>query len=418
MNPVIPNLFRGKWTLAEYDEKIAALRGLSADLGLPTLPDLHIGVKVEDKNGKVLTDFYEQGHSWNRNAWNLFTQAMLFANSNMAASNTGETSFRKGSLIVRSSNGGFNANTNVSGINSSRIGSITDASSGIIVGNSAEPFHGEDFCLWSQCIDGTATNRLSHQGQVAPSATYDPVTSTYSVTLSRVFNNNSPATIILNEVGWSTASYLFSRDVLSSPVTIPVGGQLTVTISCTSTSFSAIDALCGTPQTIGSTFGGGTYLGYVANWQISPSIINGHTKFALILSPKSGGEISARSMRPTAIVTPAPTPIDQYYGGLNTSTITAITDSALGIAVLAANAANLGGYNDWYIPTASGEMLHVNASLGSISAGEMPTNALHWVTQSSSNNLGFVYNPITNASATSPTNGSYITRLIRRHKLV
>lgn len=417
MSNLQTKLIRGM-TLAEYDRKIADLRSLSADLGLPVLPDLHIGVKVEDRNGRVLTDFTEQGHSWNRNSWNIFSLAMMDCGVNIAASAVGDTSFRRGSMTCRDIGGGFN---NVSAFNgfSTRVGTINSAN-GIQVGTSAEPFSGEDFCLFGLIQAGTASGQLSYQAQVAQVCTYDGAARTYTTTNTRVFNNNSPATIVLNEVGLASSNYLFSRDVLSSPVTVPVGGQLTVTITITSTSFSAIDALCGAPLTIGSTAAGGTYLGYVQSWQSSPLVINGHTKYALILSPKVGGEFSGRTLRTSGVGTTIPG-YDFHYGGINSAYLVSLgSDSGVGQAITSANTANLGGFNDWYLPSYY-ELMLINSKLASIPVGEQGTSGGMWSSSlnGSGSTTAYTVNFITGATALPAISTSNIQcRLVRRHKLV
>ncbi len=419
MNNLQTKLIRGM-TLAEYDRKIADLRSLSADLGLPVLPDLHIGIKVEDRNGLVLTEFTEQGHSWTRNSWNIFSLGMLDCSTNLGASATGETTFRKGSLTTRDINGGFNSISTTGGFGN-RVGSL-NGSQGIMVGTSAEPFNGEDYMLLGLVGPGTGTNQLSYQAQVAQGCTYDGSTSTYLTTNTRVFNNNSPATIVLNEVGLASSSYLFSRDILSSPVIVPVGGQLTVVISITSTSFSAIDALCPPPLVIGSTAAGGTYLGYNTTWTNSIfGALNSHTKYALVLSPKVGGEFSIRTWRTSGTATTITGGNDLYYGGANSAYLVTLgADSGVGQAITSANAANLGGYNDWYLPSYY-ELLHLTSKLAFISTVEQGTNGSMWASNLTGQGsaTGYTLNFITGASANPSISASTVQcRLIRRHKLV
>lgn len=421
MKIALPKLFRGKWTLPEYDEKLATLRSLSADLGLPVMPDLHIGVTVEDRGGKVLEDRYEQGHSWTRNAWNIFTMYMLYSPSNVTVANAADIGvFTRGSLAGRSTDGtmvgnqaGNYGNPSNFGAGSGAWGTLDSDGYGIQVGASTEPFSVSDFCLFSLIKSGTATGRLSYQAQSISSIVWDNTAATYTSTYKRVYNNNSPAAIIVNEIGFVSTGYLLSRDLLSSPVNIPVGGQLTVTVTITSTSFAALEAGIATPPAIGSSFGGGTYLGAVASWVYSPSPANGNSKYGLVLSPKIGGEAASKQYYNTALMT-ANANNDLYYGGTSSAILVGYgSASTLGQFCAAQNTANLGGYNDWYIPS-DAECATIGANFASISTGEKPVNATYWSSSQQSANYSYFANLSTNSrSYGNPTTLNY-ARLVRR----
>ena len=424
LTPFQQKLVRGM-TLPEYDRRLAELRKLSADLGLPVMPDLHIGIKVTDRRGKVLEDRYEQGHSWTRNAWTAFNCAMMDSPANAAAFSTLETSFRRGYLSMRSIAGtGYTGSTSSLPLTRSASyttggfqGQLANSGSGILVGTSTEPFSGEDFCLWGMVAQGTGAGQMSYQAQPTPTVTWDNTAATYTTTYSRVFNNNSSGSITINEVGMAeTNGYLFSRDVLASPVSVPIGGQLTITVTITTTSFAALESSCAAyPVAAGASYGGGTFIGFNSSWTNSLNVTNGHTKYALILSPKTGGEFTSKAMRTSGSAF-TPSPNDSYYGQTNTTQIVALgSDSPVGVSVAAANTAVLGGYSDWYLPTLS-EMTAINARMASIPSGEQPGSVDHWTSQNASSTTFYKINPQTLSQTNVATTTALTMRLVRRVK--
>ena len=421
-------LVRGM-TLPEYDHKLATLRKLSAELGLPVMPDLHIGIKVTDRNGKVLEDRYEQGHSWTRNAWTAFNCAMMDSPSNAAAFSTLDSSFRRGYLSVRALTGGIAGSLtsppffrSASYTTGGFQGQLSSAGSGILVGTSTEPFSGEDFCLWGMVAQGTGAGQMSYQAQPTPTVAWDNSAATYTTTYSRVFNNNSPGSITINEVGMAEANgYLMSRDVLASPVSVPVGGQLTITVSITTTSFAALESSCAVyPAAAGASYGGGIFIGWCQPWNSSNTnggITNGHTKYALILSPKTGGEVASKQFYNSGGSFTI-NPNDASYGKNNSDALVAAgAASSLGQHCSTQNAANLGGYNDWYIPSYA-ELTAVFQRFASIPSGEQPSNANYWTSSWATTTTAYVLNPATGAGPSGlATNTSLTARLVRRVKL-
>jgi hypothetical protein len=217
------------------------------------------------------------------------------------------------------------------------------------------------------------------------------------------------------------SGFLFSRDVLASPLNVPNGGQLTMSITLVSGSFSAINAAAPAwTVNIGDSFGGGIFLGWTSVWVNSPAgsgfgFMNGHNKYALVLSPKTGGEGSARALLTTNSWT-TPSPNDQWYGKTSSDILLGFgASSPVGQFCAAANASSLGGQTDWYIPSFS-ELGIIAARLASIPAGEQPTSSLHW---SSSNNGsasgGMAYNPINSVSNNGVSyTSNNLVRLVRR----
>lgn len=90
-----------------------------------------------------------------------------------------------------------------------------------------------DYNLASPIANGTGTNQLQYSGETygAPSSDASKTTIIYT----RVFTNNSSASITVKEIGLFaqkayTASFsiLLARDVLVTPITLAVGESLTV----------------------------------------------------------------------------------------------------------------------------------------------------------------------------------------------
>lgn len=430
-----PSLIRGM-TLAEYDHKLATLRGLAAELGVPTMPDIHIGVRVTAPDGETLVDRVEQGHSWTRNAWNIFNAWMMDCPSNVAPSATTPpaNTFRRGSLTTRGMGTGsfygsvagslvYSRGQTYSGMG---IQGLTSAAmTGIIVGTSTEPFHGEDHDLWGRIGTGTGSGQLSYQAQSAAVVAWDDAAQTFSTTYTRQFNNNSTAAIVVAETGLALESggALLSRDLLATPVSVPVGGQLTITMVLTTSSFSAINASAPPyPVNIGDSYGGGTFIGWCPDWASSPTgsgygAMNGHNKFALVLAPKAGGEPTARALITAGTWGTAPTPLDTYYGKTQSDTLAAMgAASPVGAALTAANTAVLGGYSDWYIPSYN-EVRTIAGRNSLLPAGEQMSNASYWTSSYSTLTQNYTVNGSTAATASNinPSTAN-ITRFVRRVK--
>jgi hypothetical protein len=423
-------LLKGSLTLPEYNKKIATLRGLSAELGLPVMPDLHIGVQVKDPGGQVVLQRTEQGHSWTRNAWVLFNLQMMDSPSNAAASTALNGTFRRGFQTLRQTNGTLLASTTAPPVlRSATYGgnglqaAISAATSGIQVGTSAEPFHGEDFVLFGAIAEGAGAGQLSYQAQPTPTSSWDDGDATFTTTYSRTYNNNSTAAIVVNEVAltsnMSGTNVLLSRDILASPVNVPVGGQLTITVSIKTTSFAAIEALAPPyPAAAGATYGGGIFIGWVSGWSGSTTnggLSNGHTKYALILAPKTGGEQATRQFYNSGSFTINPN--DQAYGKSNSDALVAAgAASSLGQFCTSANAASLGGFTDWYIPSRA-ELLAVQARYAAIPGAEQPASANYWSSSWTAATSAVAINPVTGVEAASTALSSSLTaRLVRRVK--
>lgn len=216
---------------AKRDKLWERLGRASRGLGLPTLPKFTVGTRVE-KDGVVLCERKEEGHSWTRNAWNAFFASMSHCVS------SGSDNFGSGYMTVKRNTGAVNYGNYTSVPNSLWV----------VVGTGDSAFSVEDYWLAAEIADGFGAGQLSRQDMVYNTSTYNA--GVWTKEISRVFVNNSGDTIIVKEAGLyeqasifyaaTTYPFLFARDVLSSSVPVVAAAVLTVTYAL-SMDFSSID---------------------------------------------------------------------------------------------------------------------------------------------------------------------------------
>lgn len=321
------------------------------------LPDLFIGLKVQDRDGKVLTDRYEEGHSWVRNAWNAFTSSMLgitgygsdgnfLAPGEMNAKNTGRGMYY--------SDNPFNFSKEYSyagyGFYNSTLGS---SDFGVVVGTNPNeyPFYINSHDLYARVVSGAGAGQLIYGAMQRPVWDYNAITRKWKNTITRVFNNNSGADITIREVGLiyysyvfsSQGKYLFAHDILSAGVVVPNGAQLTVTYEIESQEFTIDSGVI----KMGAAGSGGYVCGYQ---MLSGAVSECDQRFLYILSPKTGGESPTTLLYQTVDVAIGATSLTD--GISNTDKMIAQgASSPAGQFCSDARSTLLGGYNDWYIPS-------------------------------------------------------------------
>ncbi|MCK9195435.1 MAG: hypothetical protein M0P16_00460 [Syntrophales bacterium] len=218
------------------EKKYAELKTLCVKLKVPSPPEIMIGLKVHDKNGILIIDDIQRGHSWTRNFWNLFYAG-----------------FNVGPLVLADSTFGAgyaNFKDNTAGVHAQYASGQFEAKIGIIsVGTADTAFDIDQYTLAAAIEDGTSSGQLSHVAQAAAISAYTSGTQTWKTTVARIFNNNSGGSITIKEVGINNIFYvpsygartvLMERSILSPTVAVPNGAQLTVTYEI-SMDFSAID---------------------------------------------------------------------------------------------------------------------------------------------------------------------------------
>lgn len=380
------------------------------DLTNLKMPKLHIHCKVE-KNGIILHDNYQIGHSWTRNAYHAYHLTMLdsLVMADMLCRDTAGATYLTSSQPPSRLTNAFAAYGYYNNGNNLNFG--------IVVGIGDTAFHLDDFRLETSVAHGNSADKLYYQVQVAPVSSWvgDPDYEG-NILHKRVFNNNSGGSITIKEIGLISYAHigylLMSRDVLDVPVAVANGAQLTVTVSITTQSLSGIAS--GAPA-LGALGSGGIYIGQF-NYTYAQQPPGSHGKYGLILAPltdgATAGQSSALGYRSTYVSTAGAS--DSYYGPTNTAALVALgATSPIGQFVTTANSGSLGGFTDWYIPACSeSEVVYTNRA--SIPAGEECDNAYYW-TSTANGYQAYGRNPITNSeSGALACNTAYKTRLIRR----
>ena len=230
------------------EDKFRKMRDMCRELKMPSPPEVFIGIKVHDKNGVLVLDDIERGHSWTRNFYNMLYGTSAYSigsNSNNfgAGYQTGKNT--SGTVEYSAS---YTPAAMQSQYNMGPLWSNTgDAAKGIVVGTGDTAFSVEQFTLATLIAHGNGANQLVYNAMDAGSDGY--ASKIWTHTRARIFNNNSGSTITVKETGLyysfaiftsSAASHLFERTVLGAPVSVVYGGQLTVTYQITM-DFSAID---------------------------------------------------------------------------------------------------------------------------------------------------------------------------------
>lgn len=235
------------------EAKFAALEKNCHDLGVPAPPSIHINFEVKDKDGNLIFNDKQRGHSWTRNFYNY-----LFCTAGDSVGNPGSTSFGASHLTSKNTGGTVRYtetyvpnrdeyNTDSFGFR----GPVGNSGYGILVGTGDTAFSAENFAMAAAVVHGTSTGNLTYSAQGVPVVAYDSTSGSekWTITHTRVLNNNSGGAITIKETGlaWlgdffntTAAAYLFERSVLSPTVAVPNGAQLTVTYEI-SMSFAAID---------------------------------------------------------------------------------------------------------------------------------------------------------------------------------
>jgi len=321
------------------------------------LPNLFIGLKVQDRDGKVLTDRYEEGHSWVRNAWNAFTSSMLgitgygsdgtfLATGEMNAKNTGRAVYNNNNPFTFSNGTSYVGN----GFYNSTLG---NSDFGVVVGTNPNgyPFYPNSHDLYARIGSGVGAGQLIYGAMKQPVWDYNAITKKWKNTITRVFNNNSGADITIREVGLiynsyvfsSQSKYLFAHDILSAGVVVPKDAQLTVTYEIESQGFTIDSGVI----EMGAAGSGGYICGYQ---MLNSTVSQCDQRFLYILSPKTGGESPTELKYQTVNVAIGAT--SDTDGIANTDKMIAQgASSPAGQFCSDARSALLGGYNDWYIPS-------------------------------------------------------------------
>ncbi len=181
-------------------------------------PKTFVSFEAQDAEGNVLDSFVMKSNSWVRNMYAVIaTQCLgvpgitdLFVND-----------FGGGALVT-------GATWNITSPDDVR-GTAGSTAKGMVVGTDTTAESFLSFKLGALIAPGNSSGTLAYQAQSAAVKSYNSETKKHTAVHSRIFNNNSGAGIVVSEVGIHWNYRLLCRDVLSSPVPVPNGGQLTVT---------------------------------------------------------------------------------------------------------------------------------------------------------------------------------------------
>lgn len=235
----------------EEEKKFEALRKNCRDLGVPSPPEIHINFEVLDRNGDLIFEDRQRGHSWTRNFYNW----LLACSADISGG--GVSTFGAGYMSAKETPGTINKNAIYSSRKYSNyatggmVEGGTYSTSGLGIGTGDTAFSASDYKLSALISNGTGPGQMVYSAQVAAVGTYDSTAGAekWTVKHQRVFNNNSGAAITVKETGLRSTSYifdsgvgtfLFERSVLSPAGIVPNGGQFTVSYDI-SMDFSAID---------------------------------------------------------------------------------------------------------------------------------------------------------------------------------
>lgn len=237
------------------EAKHAKLREMCRELRVPPPPEIHIGLKVMDRNGVLVFDDKQRGHSWTRNYHNIKFAFEAWASGTSTSFGAGHLSGKNTSGTVRGGATYVLTPTQVgAGGYAAAGGGVVNTGNnvdyGILVGTSDSAFSVEHNAMQALIAHGNAPGQLFYQAMAEGVKSYNSELKTWKQTHKRVFNNNSGGSITVKEVGlvfnlWLFAysnleGFLVERSVLDPTVPVANGAQLTVTYEI-SMDFSAID---------------------------------------------------------------------------------------------------------------------------------------------------------------------------------
>jgi hypothetical protein len=192
---------------------------------------LEYEVEVRDKNGKLISRHHGKSHSWLKQFIQMIMAEWQYANGGSnptAVSITDETGNVRNMPPMQNAifnNGAFAINAPAG-----------SSEYGVKVGGGDAPNALSTYALTSPISHGTGSGQLVY-GAHSIESVINP--SGYDLTFrtTRVFTNNSGATVTVKEIGITTKrmdqggtarTFLFVRDVLPSPSSVPDGASLTI----------------------------------------------------------------------------------------------------------------------------------------------------------------------------------------------
>jgi len=211
--------------------------------------DIRLTVTVKDKDGKIIKQHKQKSHSFLMNFAALLATTMY--NPYNQSVNWYYFKSTAGTWYsLSNTSAGTTTYNNIFDL----LDSNNDSSYGIVVGTGTATPTPNDYNLQSQIVNGTGSGQLvygSHSisptpatsalqaGTTTPtSGVLTPSGNTTSFQVSRMFQNQSGASITVSEVGIIAEVYAYNNvsiyvliihDLLSSAITIPNGGVIAIT---------------------------------------------------------------------------------------------------------------------------------------------------------------------------------------------
>jgi hypothetical protein len=209
---------------AKFDELKAKCR----ELKVPAPPEIMIGLQVHE-NGVLTFDDVQRGHSWTRNFWNCIMGSQVWGGAQAGST------YAAGSNRLKAPNAAIGQW--YSWVQWGYYGDMN-------IGTGDTAATTEDYYLAAVIASGNGAGQLLASAMSRGTPSYDSGTHVWTVTDSKIFNNNSGGSITVKETGLHIAAsqinYQIERSVLSPTVAVANGAQLTVTYAI-SMDFSAID---------------------------------------------------------------------------------------------------------------------------------------------------------------------------------
>lgn len=200
-------------------------------------PKAFLNIEVIGKDGNIKEKLTTLSKSWVRNAYNQLTQQML----GLRADAYGTGVYGAGGLEFKNTAGTTDSSIRnfVTFSAAGFSGVLNDSDYGVVVGTGSTAESFEDHVLATQCTHGTGVNQFTHlAGSVT--GTWNGTTKKWTSVISRNFQNNSAAAIIVAETGIylkiaSLVFYLLTRDLLSPTVSVGIGETIKVDYTIEST---------------------------------------------------------------------------------------------------------------------------------------------------------------------------------------
>jgi hypothetical protein len=192
---------------------------------------LEYEVEVRDKNGKLISRHHGKSHSWLKQ----FIQ-MMMAEWQYAYGGGNPPSV---TIVDETGTGRYLPPPSLNYFNQCAWAINAPAGSseyGVKVGAGDTPNSLTTYALASPINHGTASGQLVY-GALTIESVINPSGNDLTFRITRVFTNNSGASVTVKEIGISTKRYdqssiartfLFVRDVLPSPTNVPDGASLTI----------------------------------------------------------------------------------------------------------------------------------------------------------------------------------------------